>query len=72
MIGNADELIQKLVEQGGAIVSSGDCSEMEIADARARGDFYVDENGMGFVLRLRRWLERVHQQDGYMQPKATS
>jgi hypothetical protein len=39
MIKSADELLlAHLVEHGGAIVSSGDCSEMEIADARVRGE----------------------------------
>jgi hypothetical protein len=65
---SADEMLARLVERGSAIVSSGSCSEMEIADARARGDFYVDANGYGYVLRLRAWLDRVHQRDGYMQP----
>ena len=63
----ADDLIQRLVSHGGAIVSSGDCSEMEIADARVRGDFYVDDNGLGYVIRLKKWLDRVHAADGYMQ-----
>lgn len=69
-IKTADELLARLVDQGGAIVSSGDCSAMEIADARARGDFYVDGNSFGYVIRLKKWLDRVHGRDGYMQPEA--
>ncbi len=49
-------LIDQLVKEGGAIVSSGDCSEMEIADARATGRFAVRDDGMGFVLRSKEWL----------------
>ncbi len=31
------ELIQQLIREGGAIVSSNDCTEMEIVDARVHG-----------------------------------
>lgn len=51
-------LLEKLKKNGGCIVSTNDCSTMEIADARVRGDFYVDENGFGFVLRLHTWLQK--------------
>lgn len=68
-IRSAEHLLDRLVSRGGAIVSSNDCSQLEIADAQARGDFYVDENGLGYVLRLKTWLERVHERDGYMQPQ---
>lgn len=67
---SADELLARLVDRGGAIVSSGVCSEMEIADARARGDFYVDSKGLGYVLRLKAWVDKVHARDGYMQQQA--
>lgn len=60
-----DELLARLAKEGGCIVSSGSCSQMEIADAQARGDFYVDEQGIGFVLRSKAWLDRVHERDGY-------
>lgn len=53
-----DELIAKLAAGGGCIVSSADCSVMEIADARVRGDFHVDANGFGYVRRLPEWLAR--------------
>ena len=64
---NADDLLARLVTNGGAIVSSGSCSDMEIADARVRGDFYVDADGLGYVLRMKSWLDRAHARDGYMQ-----
>ena len=51
-----NQLIQQVVTEGGAIVSSGDCTEMEIADARARGRFSVRDDGMGFVRRSKEWL----------------
>ena len=53
-----NQLFSKLKTDGGCIVSSGDCSTMEIADAQARGDFTVDEDGFGFVLRPHAWLQK--------------
>ena len=51
---------QKLIEQldadGGAIVSSGECSEIEIAEARVTGRFAVNEEGYGYVRRYKEWL----------------
>lgn len=67
MIDTKEAMFERLKNEGGAIVGSGDCSEMEIADANARGDFYVDKDGFGYVRRLKRWLERIHENDGYMQ-----
>ncbi len=55
-----------LLTNGGAIVSSNDCSVMEIADAQARGRFLVIDN-FGFVRRSKKWLDRIHKQDNYMQ-----
>lgn len=66
-IRTADELLARMVANGGAIVSTGVCSEMEIADAHVRGDIYVDEHGLGYVLRMKKWLDRIHERDGYMQ-----
>ena len=50
------QLIQQLITEGGAIVTSDACSEMEIADARATGRFSVNEDGIGFVRRYQEWL----------------
>lgn len=52
------QLVDKLATEGGCLVSSADCSQMEIANAQARGDFSVDENGLGFVRRLPEWLQK--------------
>ncbi len=60
-IENADALLKRIVDYGGAVVSSGECTEMEIADARARGDFYVDAKGLGYVRRHQLWLDKAHQ-----------
>jgi len=53
------ELIEQLVEQGGAIVTSQDCSIIEIADAQATGRWAVDDKGIGYVRRYREWLAMV-------------
>lgn len=50
------QLIEQLITEGGAIVSSNDCSEIELAGAQAEGRFAVDEDGMGFVRRMKIWL----------------
>lgn len=50
------QLIDQLAREGGALVSSNDCSEMEIADAQATGRFSVTDAGLGFVLRSKEWL----------------
>ena len=53
------ELLSKLLKDGGVIVTSDQCSVMEIADARAHGRMYVNTDGIGFVLRLKKWLDLV-------------
>lgn len=52
------KLFESLKRNGGCIVSTNDCGHMEIADAQARGDFAVDEDGFGFVLRPHAWLQK--------------
>lgn len=52
------QLTDKLASEGGCIVSTADCSELEIANARGRGDFYADENGYGYVRRIPEWLRK--------------
>lgn len=50
------KFLQRLAsEQNGAIVSSNACSEMEIANARATDRFFVDNEGLGYVLRTHKW-----------------
>lgn len=52
------ELVTRLAVEGGCLVASADCSEIEIADARVRGDWYVDAEGFGYVRRLPEWLRK--------------
>jgi hypothetical protein len=41
------------------LVSSADCTELEIADAAAREDLLVDPaTGLGYVCRLPGWLKQ--------------
>lgn len=47
----------KLTTKGGCIVSSADCSELETADARARGDFFT-VGLLGYVHRRHEWLQK--------------
>lgn len=54
--------LQRVIDEGGAIVGSGSCDEMEIAFARSEGRFFVDENAMGYVLRPSTWLKKVSEQ----------
>jgi hypothetical protein len=63
--------LEALSQRGGALVSSASCDVMEIADARNRGDFFVDKDGLGYVLRSKAWLDRVHARDGYLQTAIT-
>lgn len=50
------QLITQLIAEGGAIISSGECSEIEIADAQATCRFAARGDGVGFVRRHREWL----------------
>lgn len=49
-------LINELVEHGGALVTSQECSEIELADARVTNRFAVDHEGIGYVRRTKEWL----------------
>ena len=53
---DALSFIQKLASDGGAIVCSNECVEMEIVNAVTTDRFYVDEQGYGYVLRSPDWL----------------
>lgn len=57
MVKSIDEAVGRLLADGGALVGSDMCSTMEIADAKARGDLFVDDEGCGFVLRSAVWLK---------------
>lgn len=52
-LSEARNFLHRLKAERGAIVSSGDCSAIEIAEAQACRRFYVDEDGYGYVLRAR-------------------
>lgn len=71
MIKTKDELLQRLVAEGGCIVTSNNASVHEIANAQSLGHMYVDGDGLGYILRSKQWLDRVHARDGYMQPPTT-
>lgn len=49
-----EDMFGDLKANKGSIVSSDDCSEMEIAMARSEGRFYVDKDGFGFVRKHRK------------------
>ena len=53
---NAQNFLEKL-RDGGAIVSSNECSELEIANARTTDRFFVDDDGFGYVWRTPEWLK---------------
>ena len=53
-----EALLEKLGREGGCLVASADCDRIEIAEANARGDMYVDPNGLGYVRRIPEWLQR--------------
>lgn len=56
------EFLEKL-RSGGAIVSSNECSQMELADANITGRFFIDEDGYGYVWRTPEWLKT--REDAY-------
>ena len=62
--------LDKLSQRGGAIVSSNECSEMELADARMTDRFLVDANGYGYVWRTAEWL-KTREQAYHSQRKTT-
>jgi hypothetical protein len=53
-----EQLLLKLATEGGCLVASADCSAHEIADARVREDWYVTDDGLGYVRRLPDWLQK--------------
>lgn len=55
------ELFSDLSRHGGAIVSSDDCSEMEISDAKINGRFGIAAFELGYVRRPKKWLEKVEK-----------
>jgi hypothetical protein len=45
------EIFDKLATEGGYLVSSANCSPLEIAEAKVRGDFWVMDDHLGYVRR---------------------
>jgi hypothetical protein len=55
------DMLEALGVDRGCVVSSADCCEIEIADARLHGRFFVEDDGCGYVMRPREWLmQAVH------------
>ena len=52
-----ESLIQKMLNQGGAIVGSDSCSTTEISMARSLDQFAVMPDGCGLVLRSALWVK---------------
>jgi hypothetical protein len=48
------ELFELLIQNGGQIVSSNNCSTFEINQARASDRMFVDENSFGFI-----WIPEI-------------
>lgn len=48
--------MSRLASEGGCIVSTADCSVMEIANATERGDFFADGDNLGYIRRIPEWL----------------
>lgn len=55
------ELAGALMDERGAVVCSGDCDVIELAAARREGRFFVDDDGLGYVLRPKGWRELAEQ-----------
>lgn len=53
-----EQLLEKLTNEGGAIVLSDQCSEIEISDAQCTGRFAVNKDGIGYVWRYPEWLAK--------------
>lgn len=47
---SAEEFLKQAITQGGRIVSSGDLSTLQIAEAQAFGKFWVNDAGFGFAI----------------------
>ena len=56
----AEEFLLKLATEGGAIVGSGAAHEIEISDARVRGDWF-QVGALGFILRTKAWRVRAEE-----------
>ncbi len=50
-----------MINEGGAIVPSGQCSAFEIAHAGACHRFAIDQHGFGYVLRSQDWVKMADE-----------
>lgn len=50
-------MIQKLLDEGGAIVGSDSCSPVEISMAKSMGRFSIMPDGCGILLRSSLWVK---------------
>lgn len=61
MTRNVSEAIPALLAEGGALVCSSSCDNVELSFARSEHRFFVAADGCGFVLRPRDWLDYAEQ-----------
>ena len=52
------ELLNRLIMEGGIVVSSASLSADHIKTLQTKGDFYVDKDGFGFA-----WLPSIYWVD---------
>jgi hypothetical protein len=52
----SQEILDRLAN-GGALVRSNECSDIEITHARIGNRFFVRDDGYAYVLRTSEWLE---------------
>lgn len=51
-MGTAEEFLATLALRGGSIVSTSACTDLEIVAAANDGRLFINNHGVGFVLRL--------------------
>lgn len=54
------ELLDRLVKEGGCVVTEAQCTPTEVTEALARDDYALNYDGKGFVRRTQSWLDRQH------------
>jgi hypothetical protein len=65
MAKDVKEMLGDLARLGGAIVSSNECTDFEVAQTAACGRFYVNEaDALGFVRRPKEWLQEIKKLQG--------
>jgi len=64
-----NEMITDLLTNGGAIVGSQECTEMEIANAQNTRRFCFVEESCGVVRRTKGWLDLQKKREVLYSPK---